>query len=435
MTPPDTSVVGVSDGARAALAGLLSAYAGRRSGWDADTPVRVIDAELLAPGRPGIVDVVADAGDRLVHVPFGLRSPGDAGRFVPDGDDAVIGEFEDADGPAVAFEATRDAEVAAMLLRVVAGEDVDIALVRPLREDRGSVTMAMEDRIAFTVYNEVIDGPRLELETFLALDDVGFNHLAAPIAVWRRAGRDLGVVQEYLPGASSGYALALTSVRDLYASGGPPELAGGDFGAEAHRIGTMAARMHVCLDKAFGHRSGDVATWAQDIESALAPLEPAVVERPEVEQLLGELRGLTVPSQAVRTHGDFHLGRTARTEQGWYVVDFASGRPASLAGVVVEPGDDGPMFRSPVADVADMLWSFGHVARTAAEERDPFGHEGLGELAQAWEDRNRRAFLAGYLGVPGISALVPPGRDALRVLTASFELVREAVHQARQRGG
>ena len=43
------------------------------------------------------------------------------------------------------------------------------------------MTLAMEDRIAFTVFNEVVDGPRPDLELFLALDEVGFNHLAAPV--------------------------------------------------------------------------------------------------------------------------------------------------------------------------------------------------------------------------------------------------------------
>jgi maltokinase len=447
VTPSDTGVIDVSDSARAALADLVSVYAARRPGWDNDAGgstggggdvggaggVRVLDAEVLGPGRPGIVDVVAELGDRFVHVPFGLRTPGEEARFIPDGDDAVLGSLVDDDGSAIVFDATRDAVVAAMLLERVSGEVVQASLVRHLRDDRGSVTLAMEDRIAFTVFNEVVDGPRPDLELFLALDEVGFNHLAAPLAVWRRAGRDLGVAQEYLAGASSGYALALTSVRDLYASGGPPELAGGDFGAEAHRLGTMTARMHLGLDKAFGRRAGDVGQWAVGIEDALRPLSTHVLERPDVEELLGELRSLQVPSQAIRTHGDFNLGRTCRTEQGWYVVDFASaGRPTSMAGAVTEPDDDGPVYRSPLADVADMLWSLGHVATTAADERDPSGRDGLGELAGAWVARNRRAFLAGYLGVPGISGLVPPGREALRVLTASFELVRAAVHQARQ---
>jgi predicted trehalose synthase len=175
-----------------------------------------------------------------------------------------------------------------------------------------------------------------------------------------------------------------------------------------------------------------VGQWAAGIEASLRPLSPHLLERPDVEELLGELRALQVPSQAIRTHGDFQLGRTCRTEQGWYVVDFATGRPASLAGAVTGPDDDGPVYRSPLADVADMLWSLDHVATTAAEERDPSGRDGLAELADAWVARNRRAFLAGYLGVPGISGLVPPGREALRVLTASFELVRAAIHQARQ---
>ena len=445
MTPSETGIIDVSDPVRAALADLVSAYAARRRDWEeygqdeggggaAGGAVRILDAEVLGAGRPGLIDVVAELGDRFVHVPFGLRSPGEETHFIPDGDDPVLGPLVDDEGAAVVFDATRDAVVAVMLLEQVSGEVVPASLVRHLRDDRGSVTLAMDDRIAFTVFNEVVDGPRPDLELFLALDEVGFNHLAAPLAVWRRAGRDLGVVQEYLAGASSGYALALTSVRDLYASGGPPELAGGDFGAEAHRLGTMTARMHLGLDKAFGRRSGDLAQWARDIEHVLEELDPGAGERPDVEQLLHELRALQVPSQAIRSHGDFHLDRTCRTEQGWYVVDFAAGGfPTSVAGAVAPPDARGPVFRSPVADVADMLWSFGYVARRAADERDPSGHDGLSELADAWEERNRRAFLAGYLGVPGISGLVPPGREALRVLTRSFEVVREAVHESRLR--
>jgi len=434
LTPSGTGVVGVSDAARAVLAGLVSSYAARRGGWETSGPedaLHVLDAEVLAPGRPGIVDVIARSGGRVVHVALGLRAPEEEARFLGDGEDPVVGLFEDDEGTAVVFDATRDAEVAALLLRVVAGRDVEPSLVRQIREDPGSVTLAMEDRVAFTVFNEVVDGPRPDLELLLALDESGFNHLAAPLAVWRRAGRDLGIVQEYLPGASSGYALALTSVRDLYASGGPPDMAGGDFGAEAHRLGTMTARMHLGLDRAFGRRLGEVARWAVDVEGTLQALAPDQLDRPEVEELLGQLRGLDIPCQMIRTHGDFHLGRTVRTEQGWYVSDF---RPGGHA--LPDPGrdlaSDGPVYRSPLADVADMMWSFGHVANLAAAERDPTGREGLDELAEAWEARNRRAFLAGYLGVPGISGLVPPGREALRIVTASFELVRAEVELARR---
>ena len=87
---------------------------------------------------------------------------------------------------------------------------------------------------------------------------------------------------------------------------------------------------------------------------------------------------------------------------------------------------DGTEFRSPMADVADMLWSFHHVAVVAATERDPYGRLGLSELGHAWEVRNRRAFLSEYLVTPGIGGLVPPTRDMVRNLAAAFELERSA---------
>ncbi|HTT86390.1 MAG TPA: hypothetical protein VMF60_03385, partial [Acidimicrobiales bacterium] len=158
---------------------------------------------------------------------------------------------------------------------------------------------------------------------------------------------------------------------------------------------------------------------------------------------LDDLRALAVPCHAIRTHGDFHIGRVARTEQGWYVTDFSTGgRPATGAGITPPAEDpatvpaqstgDAPVYRSPLADVADLLWSLGAVAADAAEERDPAGREGLGELAAAWEARNRRAFFAGYLGVAGISGLVPPSREAVRVLVTAFELERTAQRMAQQ---
>jgi predicted trehalose synthase len=440
MTRSGTEVRAVSAAVRAELPELVATFLARRAapGAAGAEAVDVLDAEVVIPAHPGVIDVVARVGGldgRLVHVPLGVRASLEEVRFLPDGDEPLLGTLTDDDGPALAFEATRDPELSALLVEQVSGERLDAALVRPLHEDRGSITLAMEDRVAFTAFHDVVDGPRPEIELLQALDDAGFNHLAAPLAVWRRAGRDLGLVQEFLAGASSGHALALTSVRDLYASGGPPELAGGDFGAEAHRLGTMTARMHLGLDKAFGRRPGHVGSWADDIEAVLRPRTPHLLERPDVEEVLSQLRALQVPSQAIRTHGDFHLGRTCRTEQGWYVVDFSNGgRPVSPAGVVPEAdaaaAEPAPLaFRSPLADVADMLWSLAHVAKAAADERDPSGRDGLVELADAWVARNRRALLAGYLGVPGISGLVPPGRDALRVVTQCFELVRRALHE------
>jgi maltokinase len=431
VTPPGAGGAPLSETERLALAEIVSSHMTRSSGEEEGVAVQVLEAEVLSRGRPGIVDVVARVGDRTIHLPLGLREPGGETKFIAGDEDPVLGVFEDDLGLAVAFDALHDAEVVTALLWHAVAQEADPGRVRQIRHTPESVTMALEDRLAFTVFSELVDGPRPGLGLLLALDEVGFNHIAAPVAVWRRSGRDLGIVQEFLAGASSGRALAVTSVRDLYASGGPPEMAGGDFGAEAHRLGTMAARMHLGLDEAFGRRPGDVKVWADAIEEAVRPVAPMLLERPDVAVLLDELRALTVPCHAIRSHGDFHIGRVARTEQGWYVIDFSpGGKPATVAGT--SWGDDGVAFRSPLADVADLLWSLGAVADEAAAERDPTGREGLGELARAWERRNRQAFFAGYLGVAGISGLVPPGREAVRVLVSAFELERVAARFSRR---
>jgi maltokinase len=413
----------------AALSELVAAYAARRAGWSgtaAGPAVRVIEAPLVVPGRPGVLDVVAEVDGRVVHVPIGLRAPGDEARFVADAEDPVLGLYEDDAGLAVAFDALHDSATAALLLASVGREEVDPARVRLLRVDAESTVVVGGDRVSFAVFNDVTRVTRADVAEVMALDEVGFNHLPAPLTVWRRAGRDLGLVQEYLAGASDGWALALTSVRDLYAAGGPPEAAGGDFGTEAHRIGTMAARMHMCLDRAFGRERDDAARDAEDVEAVVATHAPELLERSGVQELLGKVRALEVPLHAVRSHGDFQLGNVCRTEQGWYVTGFPALAPAATAGARPSRDGTGATVRSPLADVADMLWSFGRVATVAAEERDPSGREGLRELADAWERRNRRAFFAGYLGVPGISGLVPPGHDAVQLLSTCFELERTA---------
>jgi predicted trehalose synthase len=84
----------------------------------------------------------------------------------------------------------------------------------------------------------------------------------------------------------------------------------------------------------------------------------------------------------------------------------------------------GLTYRSPLADVADLLWSLHSASLEAAIERDPAGRLDLAPLGQAWETRNRRAVLTGYLNTPGIAGLTGPDRDVVRNLVAVFELVR-----------
>jgi maltokinase len=387
--------------------------------------IAILDAVLLQEGRPGLLDVVAETEGRRIHLLLGLRAPGDEAYFLSEVSEAVLGLYEDSEGLAVACDALLDAELVSALLRAL-DEELAGARVRRLTGDGAVVVFAVEDRARLTVFTELPEGGQPSVRMLEALDRVGFNHVPAPLFIWRRDGDDLGVLQEMLVGGTDGWSLARTSLRDLYASGCTPEAAGGDFAPEAHLLGTTTARMHLGLETAFGRRHQEISSWVQQIETSLRAGDPGVRERPEVQSLFAELHALRISCPVIRTHGDFHLGRVSRTEQGWFVSDLRPGGvplqapgPERLAGG--EPPD-----RSPLADVADMLWSLRHVASTAATERDPTDSERLSAVASAWERRNRRAFLAGYLGVPGIAALLPPGRDTVRNVAAAFELHRAA---------
>jgi maltokinase len=288
--------------------------------------------------------------------------------------------------------------------------------VSTVRDDVEATVLDCGDRGDLIVFPWLREGPHPGVDLLVALDAAGFNHVAAPLVRWTWDGLDLGVVQEPLADRSGGWALALTSLRDLYASGGRPEAAGGDFGPEAHALGTMTARMHLALDRAFGRQPEPIADWVDAAEAEIAATDRTLLDSTGVADLTKALREVDVHLPAIRTHGDFGLGRLSRTDQGWVVSDCTPGG--------IPPGAREPTPRSPLADVADLLWSLHQAGLEAAVERDPSGRLGLAALGQAWETRNRRAVLSGYLGTPGIAGLTGPNREVVRHLVALFELAR-----------
>jgi maltokinase len=116
-------------------------------------------------------------------------------------------------------------------------------------------------------------------------------------------------------------------------------------------------------------------------------------------------------------HGDYHLGQVLRTDAGWYVLDF-EGEPA-------RPLEERRRPTSALKDVAGMLRSFHYASAVARTERDA---EELDELAAAWEERNREAFLRGYLRAAGPGGVLPPDPDCVGAVMAAFEL-EKAVYE------
>src|SRR6202034_3014541 len=354
-----------------ALRRLAEAWLGLH-GVAPEGEIVIVRDEVLLAGRPGLLDIVALVGDRRAHMVVGLRGVADEPHFLRSGEEAALGLLDDEDGLAVCTDALRDAEHVALLLATVRGVEARPGPVAVLRDGDDATVLDCGDRGDLLVFPWLATASRPDVDLMVALDESGFNHVAAPLVRWMWEGVDLGVVQEPLADRSSGWALALTSLRDFYASEGAPEIAGADFGAEARALGTMTARMHLALDGAFQREHEPI------VES-----DASLLEAPGVTELVKCLRESEARLPVIRTHGDFHLGRTARTDQGWVVSDCAPGG-------VLAPGS-AVRHRSPLGDVADLLWSMHRASMVAAAERDPAGRLGLGALGHAWEMRNRRA--------------------------------------------
>jgi maltokinase len=398
-----------------ALRTLTEAWLGLRQVAPVSAPV-VVRTEVLRAGRPGLVDIVADVDGHLAHLVVGLRGVADEQHFLRAGEEAALGLLDDDAGLAVCTDALRDAQLGPLLLATVRGVEPRPGPVAVVRDDADATVLDCGDRGDLLVFPWLADSPRPDVDFMVGIEEAGFNHVAAPLVRWVWEGRDLGVVQEPLADRSGGWALALTSLRDYYASGGTPEAAGGDFGAEARALGVMTARLHLASDRAFLRHHEQVADWVDAGEAALAGADPTLLEAPGVAELMKWLREADVRLPVLRTHGDLQLERTSRTDQGWVVSDCRPGGAPF--------GSDVAVRRTPLADVADMLWSFHRASVTAAAERDPAGRLGLEPLGQAWEARNRRAFMTGYVSAPGIGGLVGPDRDLIRRLVSFLELAR-----------
>lgn len=421
MTTPTTSDTGFST----VLEPLLAPYLGRQRWYAGPAPLSatVVASEMLADGLQWLL---ADAGGARYQVFVGLRPAGSAPDFLSGNDQAVIGVV----GDEIAFDATYDPEYAKAILELVApGESAD--LVRPMGAEQSNTSLVIDDRLVLKVFRRLHEGPNPDVEVPTALARLGFSHVAAPLGLWRRDGTDLAVCSEYLAGGAEGWALALTSLRDLYATGvEDPAQTGGDFGAEAGRLGTVTAGLHLALAEAFGATPGDPGEWAASVEAQMARLEQSDIDPVAAKEFVERLRAVDQPGLAVRAHGDYHLGQVMRTDGGWFVLDF-EGEPARSLEERSRPS-------SPLKDVAGMLRSFQYAAAVALSERDEGEQERLAPLADAWESRNRTAFLRGYLGTDGIDALLPsPGPDHSAVQTA-FELdkaVYEVLYERAHRPG
>jgi maltokinase len=361
--------------------------------------------------------VIVSVGSSRYHLLLGERPAGERADFLHGHEEAVVGALESS----YFYDATLDAEMAKILLSVASGGAEKAAFARPLAAEQSNTSLVYDDRLILKVFRRLHIGRNADVEVTTALATAGFAHVATPLVEWREDDYDLAFGQEFLVGASEGWAMALTSLRNFFSGEAAlPEDAGGDFAAEAERLGRVTAEMHTVLRAVFGRAPGRDAheEWSALVEGLPGRLAAAseIVGKDlgaTAGPLLARLREVSDPGPAIRTHGDFHLGQVMRTDSGWYVLDF-EGEPARL------PHERG-MAASPLKDVTGMLRSFHYATRQAVREWPEADRAGLEGRAAAWEGRNRQAYLDGYRAWPDIDALLPASGPAADVM-AAYEL-------------
>lgn len=396
------------------LAVLLPDYVARQR-WFAGTSaegLRIVEHEVLRDDWPGLVWCLFEVQGVTYQVLVGLRPLEQTERFLEGKGRVFLGDADTDKGPALVFGGLVDPELALEIFRLAA-PDEHVERVRAMNVEQSNTSVVFDERLIMKVFRRLAPGPNPDVEITEALGRVGFPHVAAPVGVWRRDGRDLAVVNPFLDGGTEGWQLALTSLRDIYASGLDPAEAGGDLGPEARRLGQVTAELHVALADALGAEPGDPVRWAEDLSRSLDGASGFDVDA--VRSLFDDLRHVRDAGQAIRIHGDYHLGQVLRTDKGWFVLDF-EGEP-------LVPLEERRRRSSPLRDVAGMLRSFHYAAEVARVERGDEAHDDeLLALGERWELHAADAFLEGYLGAEGIGVLLPTDERDLRTILDAFVL-------------
>jgi maltokinase len=292
--------------------------------------------------------------------------------------------------------------------------------------EQSNSSVVFDDDLILKVFRRLEPGVNPELEMLRFLTEHGYPNIARLAGWYAYAGRPLdatlGILQEYVAGAVSGWELALDEL------GSEPDR----FLVRLHRLGEVTARMHGVLasdagDPAFAPEETSAeslglltATVDEEIQRVFLELGedeslgPIFGRGEEVREQLRLLTHFGTVGRVIRHHGDFHLGQTLWAKGDWVLIDF-EGEPARSL-------PERRRKRSPLRDVAGMLRSFAYAASAVAILRGS-------EAPPGWEERAREEFLDGYLGAADPS-LLPAGREAVERLISIFEL-EKAVYELR----
>jgi maltose alpha-D-glucosyltransferase / alpha-amylase len=358
--------------------------------------------------------------------------------------------------PPVAASGSEAAQVGAALvcrpsagLAALWGDDagpVAEAEELPLGHDQSNTSVVLGGRLLLKAYRRIQPGlnPDLELTAYLSEDAAfpGVPRLAGFAEVVTRDSdvSTIAMLQEFVAMAADAYEQTAEFLAELVGAPGSASL---EWATEvAADLGTLIAGLHAALatpppdapDLAPREATREeLRAWRMDAHRQLSLALPAVaaIDREAADELRDESAAIaarvsrfeavaTTPT-VMRIHADLHLGQILVGEDGYRVIDF-EGEP-------LRPIEERRRLDSPLRDVASLLRSLDHVARSArrrAERRAseagrPLGRPGLD--VDAWIERARERFIAAY--VAGLRQAGSPYTVDLDLLDA-FEVAKES---------
>src|SRR5215467_12306452 len=157
--------------------------------------------------------------------------------------------------------------------------------------EQSNTSLVYGDQAILKVFRRLQPGINPDIEVHRALTELGARHVARLLGTVTADLDDeptsLAMLQEFMITGTDGWELAKTSVRDLMAEGDlHADEAGGDFAAEAERLGVATAEVHADLAQAFGTSvlaGEDLAARASAMHARLDAALAVVPQLAEVE--------------------------------------------------------------------------------------------------------------------------------------------------------
>lgn len=279
------------------------------------------------------------------------------------------------------------ADLPASLEGALQADRLEESQVRPLGAEQSNTSLRVGTGHVFKIFRRVESGenPEVEVGRFLATRT---SFRAAPAlrgsVTWRSPGgeaRTLGALQDLVENQGDGWQWTLARLREVQAGA----LAAGVLTDAMAGLGRVTAELHAAFAcDAAGEdfapqpaTAADVLAWeaafhagadhalgllAEQFDGLRSPL------REECARVLDSRAAVhgaaRLPEavgadgfQKVRIHGDYHLGQTLRTADGFMIIDF-EGEPA-------RPLAERRRLHCALKDVAGMLRSFDYALETA----------------------------------------------------------------------